>query len=147
MLGAVADPISAPPGVFVPPAAIEVHAVRSGGPGGQNVNKVASKILLEVDLAKVEGLSEPARRRLATLAGRRLGADGVLRVRAQESRDQYRNLAGARDKVRELLEKAQVAPKSRRATRPSRAAKEKRLRAKRVTAIHKARRGSVRDDD
>ena len=143
----MADPISAPPGVFVPPAAIEAHAVRSSGPGGQNVNKVASKILLEIDLAKVEGLEESARRRLATLAGRRLGADGILRVTAQESRDQYRNLAGARDKVRELLEKAQVAPKSRRATRPSRAAKEKRLKAKRVAAIHKARRGSVRDED
>ncbi len=147
MLGAVADPISAPPGVFVPPAALEVHAVRSGGPGGQNVNKVASKILLEVDLAKIEGLSDLARRRLATLAGRRLGADGILRVTAQDSRDQYRNLAAARDKVRELLEQAQVAPKARRATRPSRAAKEKRLKAKRVAAIRKARRGSVRDED
>jgi ribosome-associated protein len=143
----VADPISAPPGVFVPPAALEVHAVRSGGPGGQNVNKVASKILLEVDLSKVEGLDTLARRRLATLAGRRLGADGVLRVTAQESRDQYRNLAGARDKVRDLLEKAQVAPKSRRATRPSRAAREKRLKAKRVAAAHKERRGAVREDD
>lgn len=143
----MADPISAPPGVFVPPAAIEAHAVRSGGPGGQNVNKVASKILLEVDLSKVEGLDVLARRRLATLAGRRLGADGILRVTAQESRDQYRNLAGARDKVRELLEKAQVAPKARRATRPSRAAKEKRLKAKRAAAVRKARRGSVRDDD
>ncbi|HQQ78782.1 MAG TPA: alternative ribosome rescue aminoacyl-tRNA hydrolase ArfB [Thermoanaerobaculia bacterium] len=143
----MADPISAPPGVFVPPAALEVHAVRSGGPGGQNVNKVASKILLEVDLAKIEGLSDLARRRLATLAGRRLGADGILRVTAQDSRDQYRNLAAARDKVRELLEQAQVAPKARRATRPSRAAKEKRLKAKRVAAIRKARRGSVRDED
>ena len=92
----VADPISAPPGVFVPPAAVEVHAVRSGGPGGQNVNKVASKILLEVDLSKVEGLDALARRRLATLAGRRLGADGILRITAQESRDRFRNLESAR---------------------------------------------------
>lgn len=143
----MADPIAAPPRVFVPPGAIEVHAVRSSGPGGQNVNKVASKILLEVDLSKVEGLDELARRRLATLAGRRLGADGILRVTAQRSRDRFRNLEEARGRVRDLLGKAQVAPKARRATRPSRVAKEKRLRAKRVAATLKARRGAVRDDD
>jgi ribosome-associated protein len=143
----VADPITAPPGVLVPPAALAVHAVRSGGPGGQNVNKVASKILLEVDLAKVEGLDELARRRLATLAGRRLGKDGVLRITAQESRDRFRNLATAREKARDLLEKAQRAPRPRRATRPSKAAKERRLEGKRVTAAHKARRATIRDDD
>ena len=143
----MADPITAPPGVFVPPAAVEVHAVRSGGPGGQNVNKVASKILLEVDLSKVEGLDELARRRLATLAGRRLGADGVLRITAQESRDRFRNLETAREKARDLLEKAQRAPKARRATRPSRAAKERRLKAKRIAATLKARRGMIRYDD
>lgn len=143
----MADPITAPPGVFVPPAAVEVHAVRSGGPGGQNVNKVASKILLEVDLSRVEGLDELARRRLATLAGRRLGADGVLRITAQESRDRFRNLETAREKARDLLEKAQRVPKARRATRPSRAAKERRLKAKRIAATLKARRGMIRYDD
>lgn len=147
MLGIVADPIAARPNVFVPPAAIEVHAVRASGPGGQNVNKVASKILLEVDLAKVEGLDELARRRLATFAGRRLGADGVLRITAQRSRDRFRNLGEARDKVRDLLEKAQLAPKARRATRPSRALKEERLKAKRVTAAVKERRRAVRPED
>ena len=143
----MADPITAPPGVFVPPAAIEVHAVRSGGPGGQNVNKVASKILLEVDVARVDGLSDLARRRLATLAGRRLGADGVLRITAQESRDRHRNLETAREKARELFEKAQRAPKARRATTPSRAADRRRLEAKRVAALRKARRATIRDDD
>ena len=143
----MADPINAPPAVFVPPAAIEVHAVRASGPGGQNVNKVASKILLEVDLAKVDGLDDLARRRLATLAGRRLGADGVLRITAQESRDRFRNLETARGKAQDLLEKAQRAPRARRATRPSRSAKEKRLKAKRVASTLKARRGSVRDED
>ena len=120
----MADPITAPPRVFVPPAAIEVHAVRSSGPGGQNVNKVASKILLEVDLGRAEGLDDASRRRLATLAGRRLGADGILRVTAQKSRDRHRNLEDAREKVQNLLERAQVPPKARRATRPSRVAKE-----------------------
>lgn len=143
----MAEPISAPPGVFVPPAAIEVHAVRSSGPGGQNVNKVASKILIEVDLARVEGLDDLARRRLATLAGRRLGADGVLRITAQESRDRFRNLEKARKRVRDLLEDAQIAPKARRATRPSRAAKEKRLVAKKRDQAVKAGRRAVEPED
>jgi ribosome-associated protein len=136
----MSEAIVAPPGVFVPPAAIEVHAVRSSGPGGQNVNKVASKILIEVDLARVEGLDPVARGRLATLAGKRLGADGVLRVTAQESRDQYRNLQDAREKVRLLLERAQVAPKVRRGSRPGRGAVERRLKAKKVAARIKAAR-------
>lgn len=143
----MADPIIAPPGVFVPPAAVEVHAVRSGGPGGQNVNKVASKILLEIDLSKVDGLDDLARRRLATLAGRRLGADGVLRITAQESRDRFRNLETARGRAQDLLEKAQRAPRARRATRLSRAMKEKRLESKRVTAVVKERRRAVRPED
>jgi len=146
-LRVMADPIAAPPHVFVPPGAIEVHAVRASGPGGQNVNKVASKILLEVDLARVEGLDEHARRRLATLAGRRLGADGVLRITAQKSRDRYRNLEDARDRTRDLLEQAQVAPKARRATRPSRNAKEKRLKAKHVAAVVKEGRRAVRGEE
>ncbi|MGA7992460.1 MAG: alternative ribosome rescue aminoacyl-tRNA hydrolase ArfB [Thermoanaerobaculia bacterium] len=143
----MADPIVAPPHVFVPPAAIEVHAVRSSGPGGQNVNKVASKILLEVDLARVDGLDDLARRRLATLAGRRLGADGILRITAQRSRDRLRNLEDARDRARDLLEGAQLTPRTRRATRPSHGVKEKRLRAKRVTAILKERRRAVRPEN
>ncbi len=143
----MADPIVAPPHVFVPPAAIEVHAVRASGPGGQNVNKVASKILLEVDLARVDGLDDLARRRLATLAGRRLGADGILRITAQESRDRLRNLEDAREKARDLLVKAQLTPKARRATGPSRAVKEKRLRAKRVAAAAKERRRTVQPED
>ena len=112
--------------------------MRSSGPGGQNVNKVASKILLEVDLLRVEGLDPRARGRLATLAGKRLGADGVLRVTAQESRDRFRNLEDAREKVKTLLEKAQVVPKTRRASSPGRAAKERRLKAKKVAARIKA---------
>ena len=143
----MADPITAPPSAFVPPAAIEVHAVRSSGPGGQNVNKVASKILVEVDVARVEGLDDSARRRLATLAGRRLGADGILRITAQSSRDRFRNLEDARGKVRRLLEAAQVVPRLRRATRVSRAGKEERLAGKRLAAAVKEGRRTVRDED
>lgn len=141
------DPILAPPGVVVPPTALEVHAIRSSGPGGQNVNKVSSKILIEVDLARVEGLDAAARRRLATLAGRRLGADGVLRVTAQENRDQWRNLEDAREKVRLLLERAQIVPKARRPSRPGRAAKERRLLGKKRDASIKAARRRPDSED
>jgi ribosome-associated protein len=143
----MADSITAPPGAFVPPAAIEVHAVRSSGPGGQNVNKVASKILLEVDVARVEGLDDLARRRLATLAGRRLGADGILRITAQASRDRFRNLEAARERVRALLEQAQEVPRARRATGPSRTERERRITAKKRAAAVKVGRRSVREEE
>ncbi|HQR68824.1 MAG TPA: peptide chain release factor-like protein, partial [Thermoanaerobaculia bacterium] len=76
----MADPIEVTPRVRILPAALEVHAIRSSGPGGQNVNKVSSKILLLVDLSGIEGLDAASRRRLASLAGRRIAADGRLQV-------------------------------------------------------------------
>jgi ribosome-associated protein len=100
-----------------------------------------------VDLTRVEGLDDAARRRLATLAGRRLGADGILRVTAQESRDRFRNLEDARGKVRDLLERAQVVPRPRRATRLSHAVKEQRLREKKRAGAVKAARRSVREEE
>jgi ribosome-associated protein len=126
--------------VLVPSEAMEMRAVRSGGPGGQNVNKVASKVELRVDLARVVGLSLDAMERLKRLAGRRLDADGWLLVQSQKTRDQGRNLDDARDKVRGLIEEALVAPRPRRATRPSRAAKRRRLDDKRRTSEKKANR-------
>ncbi len=132
------EPIEVTPAVRILPAALEVHAVRSSGPGGQNVNKVSSKILLLVDLAGIEGLDAAARRRLAAIAGRRLAADGRLLVTAGESRDRFRNLEAAREKVRQLVARALVVPKVRRATGPSVAAREKRLQAKKRDAGVKA---------
>ncbi len=132
------EPIEVTPAVRILPAALEVHAVRSSGPGGQNVNKVSSKILLLVDLAGIEGLDAAARRRLASIAGRRLAADGRLLVTAGESRDRFRNLEAAREKVRQLVARALVVPKVRRATGPSVAAREKRLQAKKRDAGVKA---------
>jgi len=89
--------------VRVPAAALTIRAVRASGPGGQNVNKVATKIDLRVDLQRVEGLSDAARSRLHTLARHRLDADGRLVVTSQATRDQARNLEDARDKVRALV--------------------------------------------
>jgi ribosome-associated protein len=137
----MAEPIEVTTAVRVLPAAIEVHAVRSSGPGGQNVNKVSSKIILLVDVAGIQGLDAVARRRLVSLAGRRIAADGRLQVTAGESRDRFRNLEAAREKVRQLVVRALVVPKARRTTGPSVAARERRLSTKRRDATVKAVRG------
>ena len=142
----VADPIDVAPGVRIPSTALLMRAVRASGPGGQNVNKVSSRVELMVDLAAVEGLDEGARARLAALAERHLDAEGRLRVTAQESRDQSRNLEAAREKVRELVEKALVVPKRRRPTRPHRGAREARIRVKKIVSRTKRQRARLRPE-
>jgi ribosome-associated protein len=132
------EPIIVASGVRVLPGAMEVHAVRSSGPGGQNVNKVSSKILLFVDLSGIEGLDAASRRRLLTIAGRRIDASGRLLITAQESRDRFRNLEDAREKVRVLVARALVVPKRRRSTEPTRSSKERRLAGKKRDAKIKA---------
>jgi len=139
----VADAIQVRPGIAVPAAALQMKAVRSSGPGGQNVNKVASRVELRIDLALVTGLGEAARSRLAALARRRLDADGRLLVTSQRTRDQHRNLADCRERVRRLIEKALDAPRPRRPTRPSAASRERRLQAKRRRSQRKQTRGRV----
>ena len=141
------EPIAVAPGVTVPADAIAVRAVRSSGPGGQNVNKVASKIELRVDLARVAGLSGDARARLRALAAGRLDARGFLVVTSQRTRDQPRNLEDARHKVRSLVARSLVAPRRRRPTRATAAARERRLLAKRRDAKVKVGRRAVRDQD
>jgi ribosome-associated protein len=131
----------------VPASAITWRAVRSSGPGGQNVNKVASKIELRVDLDGVEGLDDAARARLAALAAPRLDSRGRLLLTSQRTRDQARNLEDAREKVRRLVARALVAPKRRRRTRPTAAAVEQRLREKRLRSARKRERRSSGHDD
>jgi ribosome-associated protein len=143
----MAEPIRIAKGILVPEAALEWRAVRSSGPGGQNVNKVASKVELHVDLGAVTGLTAPARARLRALAAGRLDADGRLLVASQRTRDQLRNLEDAREKVKKLVERALKAPRPRRLTQPSPAAVERRLKQKRErSAVKRARQSGPGDE-
>jgi ribosome-associated protein len=140
----MADPILVTGGVRVPASALTIHAVRASGPGGQNVNKVATKIDLRVDLAAIEGLSEAARARLRALVRNRLDAGGRLVVTSQATRSQVENLLEARARVADLIRAVLVAPRPRVETRPSAGARRRRLAGKKRRASVK--RGRARPD-
>ena len=121
-----------------------MRAVRARGPGGQNVNKVASKVELRVDPARIVGLDSEAGERLRALARSLLDAEGRLRITSQRTRDQRVNLDDARGKLRALVLRALERPKKRRGTRPTRSSVERRIRDKKQRSRLKAERG--RDD-
>lgn len=116
--------------------------VRSGGPGGQNVNKVASKAVLRWNVVASPSLPEDIKSRLRQQQRRRVTADGDLLITSQRYRDQERNRLDCLDKLAEMLRAAAVVPKARRKTKPSRGSQERRLAAKkRRSALKAARRG------
>ena len=120
--------------------------VRASGPGGQNVNKVASAVQLRFDVANSPSLPEDVRERLAGLAGRRLTNEGVLIISADRFRTQERNRADAQERLVELIRQAAVRPVKRIATKPSRAAKAKRVDTKkRRSDIKRHRSGPIGD--
>lgn len=134
-------------GVWIPEAAIAFRAIRSAGPGGQNVNKVASKVELRVQVGQIVGLSAAARARLQTLAGWRWLESGELLLTASETRNQLENRQLAEAKLVSLVKEALVAPKARRPTKPTKASKERRIAAKQGRSERKQNRGKVRDLD
>ncbi len=125
------EPIFVEGGVMIPADALEARAVRSSGPGGQNVNKVSSKIELRVDLGRIQGLDEASRLRLKRILARRLDRSGRLLVTSQRTRDQYRNLQDARRKVHHWISQAIRPPKRRIPTDRPAASHARRLTAKR----------------
>ncbi len=134
------------PAITIPDHELNERFVRASGPGGQNVNKVSTAVELRFDVA-ASSLAEDVKARLIRLAGKRMTADGVLLIDSHEHRTQARNRTAARARLVTLLRQAAARPKSRKRTRPTRAARERRLAAKAQRARIKARRGSVRGDE
>jgi ribosome-associated protein len=139
------EPLQVRPGVVVPVEAMTMRAVRSSGPGGQNVNKVASKVELRVDLRRIAGLDAAQLARLFTMCASRLDADGLLLVTSERTREQPRNLADAMEKVRALVLAALTVPRKRRPTRRTRGSVERRLGDKRVRGERKLSRRSPKE--
>ncbi len=117
--------------VVVPESAIETKAVRSSGPGGQNVNKLATKIQMWIDLGQVRGFIFDDLARVRAFLKSRLDADGRLLVMSQETRDQAQNREDCASKAADLIRAALIRPKVRRKTKPSRASRQRRVDAKR----------------
>ncbi len=130
----------------VPESALQLRMIRSSGPGGQNVNKVSTAIQLSCDVQSCD-LSEPAKARLKTLAGRRLSSDGVLSLTAQRLRTQEQNRRDALERLLELITQARIVPKLRRATKPTKASKLRRLEGKQQRSQHKQLRRKVSSHD
>jgi ribosome-associated protein len=133
--------------VTLPGSDLDWTAVRASGPGGQNVNKVSSKVELTFDFEGTVALGDPAKARLRALVKNQLDAEGRLLITSQKTRDQAKNLADAREKLKALVQKALVVPKVRKATKPTKGSKVRRVTAKKKVGAKKAARRPVRGED
>jgi ribosome-associated protein len=124
----------------LPDRELEFEYLRASGPGGQNVNKVATAVQLRFDVRRSASLPEDVRRRLVKLAGRRLTEDGILILQGRRFRTQEQNRADVVAKLGELVARAAVAPKRRKPTRPTKGSQERRLQSKRRIGRRKSSR-------
>jgi ribosome-associated protein len=138
--------ISIADGILLDEREIEESFIRASGPGGQNVNKVASAVQLRFDIRRSPSLPQPVRERLERLAGSRVTQDGVLVITAQRFRSQERNRQDAVDRLVALIRRAATPPAPRRPTRPSAGARQRRLADKARRSLRKRERAAAPEE-